>query len=160
MQIVGREVPGAPLAAGPFRHAAHAILRYDVFPKRLLTPVLERTPLQVGDTVGARYHLLPGFDLFFASRVIDVFDTLDETRGVHRAGFTYRTLSGHPEFGEETFSATKELASGDVSVELRAWSRPGNWATRLAWRWARRIQVRASNAALEHLQHAANEFAV
>jgi uncharacterized protein (UPF0548 family) len=153
--MIAREPPGIPQRDGPFRRAAAAILRYDVFEPSTLTPVIGRAPLEVGDTVGARYHLPLGIDLFFASRVIEVFDGGDAN--VYRAGFTYRTLAGHPELGEETFAVEKDMDSGDITVALRSWSRPGLLATRLGWPVARRIQVSASKEALEHLEQRARE---
>jgi len=154
-RAVAHEPPGAPLADGPFRRAASAILRYDIFPPSRLQRVVAREPVELGDTVGARYHIAPGFDLLFASRVVEVFDAVDVERNLHRAGFTYRTLAGHPEFGEETFAVEKDLESGAVSVSLRSWSRPGGLLTRIGWPLARRIQVGASRDALAHLERAA-----
>src|SRR5437660_2771630 len=69
-RIIAVETSGEPEPDGPFRRAADAILRYDIFPSRLVTKVLRREPLQPGDTVGMRYHFLPGIDLVFASRVV------------------------------------------------------------------------------------------
>jgi uncharacterized protein (UPF0548 family) len=112
-----------------------------------------RVPVDVGMTVGARYHLLPILDVFFASRVIARFDGPDN--GWFRTGFTYRTLEGHPELGDETFSAEKELATGIVRVALRSWSRPGLWLTQLGRPALRAVQVGSSRDALEHLAHIA-----
>lgn len=149
---VGREPPGPPLEDGPHRRAAAAILRYEVFPPRLVSGVLRRVPVEVGDTVGICYHA-PGLDLFFAARVTARFDHADG--GWWRTGFTYRTLVGHPELGEETFSAEKELASGCVRVSLRAWSRPGTALARVFAPIVRRLQLHASARALEHLEQLA-----
>ncbi|HMF11494.1 MAG TPA: DUF1990 family protein [Gemmataceae bacterium] len=149
-RVVAVEAPGEPEVDGPFRHAAAAILRYDIFPSRLVTPVLRRAPVQIGDTVGTQYHFLPGIDLFFASQVVDCFD--ERGGDSWRSGFTYRTLAGHPVIGEEMFSVEKDVATGRVTVALRSWSRPGIWlarATRPLMRW---LQFRAGRAALDHLQ--------
>lgn len=148
---IAREAPGAPERDGPHRRAAAAIARYDIFPPELLTPVLERAPVRPGDTVGARYRFAPGVELAFASRVVEVFDGFDSRCELHCAGFTYRTLEGHPEFGEETFCVEKHPTSGRVSVALRSWSRPGTTFTRLSRLVMRRIQVQASRRALTHL---------
>src|SRR5205807_7251921 len=75
--------------------------------------------------------------------------------GVWRAGFTFRTLRGHPELGEETFYVEKDAASGAVRVGLRSWSRPGLWLTRLMSPYTRWVQVRACHAALDHLEQTA-----
>jgi uncharacterized protein (UPF0548 family) len=146
---VGVEAPGAPEPDGPHRRAAAAILRYDIFPPRLVRPALRRAPVRVGDTVGIGFRLAPGIELFFAARVTACFD--EEKGGVWRTGFTYRTLIGHPEYGEETFSVEKDRASGRVIVALRSWSRPGTVLALLLPPWVRRQQVRASHAALAHL---------
>jgi Domain of unknown function (DUF1990) len=102
---VGVEPPGEPLMDGPFRRVAKAISEYRIFPPRLADRVLRRIPVQVGDTLGLRYRLLPGVGLLIASRVVDVFDR--RTDGVWRSGFTYRTLEGHVMIGEETFAAER-----------------------------------------------------
>ena len=73
-RMIAKESPGPPEKDGPFRHVAGAILRYDIFPRQLVTGLLRREPVQVGDTVGTCYHFLPGIDLFFASRVAACFD--------------------------------------------------------------------------------------
>jgi uncharacterized protein (UPF0548 family) len=151
---VGREQPGPPAAGGPFRLAAEAILRYRVFPPSLIRPVLLRSPVDVGDTVGILYRAAGPVRLFFAARVIDRFDGL--LGGVARAGFTYRTLVGHPELGEETFSVEKDLATGVVSVELASWSRPGTRLARAGAPVMRHLQVRANHRALDHLASVAS----
>jgi len=112
----------------------------------VVSPVLLRSPIQVGDTVGIQYHFLPGLDLFFAARVLDCFDGPRD--GVWRTGFMYRTLVGHPELGDETFSVEKDMAAGTVVAALRSWSRPGTGLTRLAAPFTRYAQIRANRAAL------------
>ena len=149
-RVVAREAPGAPEVGGPHRRVAAAILRYEVVPPRVLRPVLARAPLEVGDTIGARYGLPLGFAIFFASRAVERFDGLEA--GLWRTGFRYRTLDGHPELGEETFAIDKDVATGDVRVSLTSWSRPGLWVTWLAAPALRWVQARANAAALDHLQ--------
>ncbi len=149
----GVEAPGPPEPGGPHRRAAAAILRYDIFPPSLVRPVLRREPVRAGDTVGIRYHLAPGIGLFFAARVVACFD--EEKGGVWRTGFTYQTLVGHPECGEETFSVEKDMTTGRVIVALRSWSRPQTVLALLWPWWVRRQQVRAGRAAAEYLASAA-----
>lgn len=55
-------------------------------------------------------------------RVTDIVD------GPARAGFTYTTLAGHPEIGEESFHVT--IADGRVRFELTGVSRPATFVTR------------------------------
>jgi hypothetical protein len=146
---VGDEPPGAPLADGPHARVAAAILRYEIFPPELVTGILRRAPVEVGDTVGIRYRLARGVSLFFGARVIDRFDRAEER--LWRTGFTYRTLVGHPELGEETFAVEKDVATGQVLVAFRSWSRPGLALTRAAGPILRRLQVTATARALDHL---------
>jgi hypothetical protein len=153
-RVVGREEQGPPQPDGMARRLADAILRFDIFPPAMLASVLRRTPIEIGDTVGLRYHFVLGLDLFFAARVIDRFEKTDENRWC--SGFTYRTLQGHPECGEETFSVEKDLATGNVTAALRSWSRPGLWIATLMHPLVRRLQLRAAAAALDHLQKLAS----
>jgi uncharacterized protein (UPF0548 family) len=149
-RVIGHEPPGDPTPDGPFRRAAAAINEYRVFSPKRITPVLANIPVAVGDTVGLTYRLLPGLRMFVACRVIDVFD--GPTASGWRAGFTYRTLSGHAELGEETFAVEKDRATGDVTVSLTAWSRPGHWLTRIGYWYARWCQKRAGRGALDRLE--------
>ncbi|MEV4612676.1 DUF1990 domain-containing protein [Kitasatospora sp. NPDC049258] len=48
-----------------------------------------------------------------------------------RIGFSYGTLAGHPECGEEAFVVELDQALG-VWFSVTAFSRPGRWYTRLA----------------------------
>jgi uncharacterized protein (UPF0548 family) len=145
--VAGHEAPGAP--GEGFRRVARAIRAYQIFPPELVSGVLARTPVEVGDTVGIAYRPFAGFGLFFAARVTEVFDAAAD--GTWRAGFTYRTVEGHPEIGQETFSVAKNLATGEVSVALESWSRAGLWLTWIGAPVARFAQKRASQAAVAHL---------
>ncbi|NJC69535.1 DUF1990 domain-containing protein [Planosporangium thailandense] len=55
---------------------------------------------------------------------------IDEER---RYGFGYGALPGHPEIGEEAFVVSLD-DGGQVWLDIRAFSRPGRWYTRLAGR--------------------------
>lgn len=147
-RIIAWEEPGPPGAVA--HRLATAILAFDVFPPALVTPIVRRRPVQVGDAVGVCYHVVAGLDLFFASRVIARFD---ETRGtLWRCGFIYRTLTGHPECGEEEFCVEKDTTTGRVLVALRSWSRPGLWLVRAGQPLLRPLQIAAGRAALDHLE--------
>ncbi len=144
------EAPGEP--GERFRRVHAAIRAYSIFPPSLVAGVTRR-PIEAGDVVGIHYRGFPLVRLFFAARVVEVFDGPGEGAfaGWWRAGFRYRTLVGHPELGEESFTVEKELATGRVRVALRSWSRPGTCLARTFSPVVRRAQVRASHAALAHL---------
>lgn len=148
-RVVGAEEPGLPRTEGPHRRAAAAIGRGEIFPPRLLSPLIRRAPVASGDTVALRYRLLPGVALVVAARVVDCFNGADGD--TWRSGFTYRTLAGHPFVGEETFAVEKDLPSGEVRVVLASWSRPQGFFVRLLLPWVRRRQLAAGRAAVEHL---------
>jgi uncharacterized protein (UPF0548 family) len=151
---IGIEPLGPPVADGPFRRVARAISEYRIFPPHLAQRVVKRTPLQVGDVVGLCYPLFLGVRIFIASRVIEVFNGPCE--GGWRSGFTYRTLEGHVELGEETFGVEKDARTGAVVVFLKAWSRPGHWLVRLAYPYARWCQLQAGRLAVRYLRGLAN----
>lgn len=65
-------------------------------------------------------------------------------------GFAYGTLPGHPESGEELFSVHLE-PDGTVRGEIRAFSRPGSWLTRVGGPLARRVQDRMTERYLKAL---------
>ncbi len=139
---------GAP---GPLHRAlGDAILGYDIFPPRLVRGVVRRR-IALGDTVGVHYIAARIVRLFFAARVVAVIDGPSADGAWWCTGFTYRTLQGHPELGEETFAVETELATGRVRVALRSWSRPGTWLARTFAPFVRWLQVHASKAALAHL---------
>lgn len=146
---VGREPPGPPLEDGAFRLVEAAILRYEIFPPTLVSRVLRRVPVEPGDTVGIVYHAPLGIELCFAARVTERF--AGPGKHGYRSGFTYRTLRGHPELGEETFFVEKDDKNGVVRVGMESWSRPGTLLASLFAPIVRRLQVGASAAALDHL---------
>jgi hypothetical protein len=152
-RVVAQESPGDPEPDGPFERVAAAILRYDIFPPSLVSGVLPRTPVEPGDVYGICSHLLPGVDVFFGGRVKRSFRERDGD--IWRAGFTFQTIVGHPMVGEETFWVEKDRATGTVKAGLDSWSRPGTWLTRLGKPLLRRVQVRASHAALARMAQTA-----
>jgi hypothetical protein len=150
-RVVAHEPPGRPLADGPFHYLKEAIFHYDVFPPEWVRGII-RGRIRPGDTVGICYRAFPGVDLFFGARVSTIFDeTADECS---RTGWTYQTLAGHPELGEDTFAVEKDR-TGQVKVSLRSWSRPGFWLVRIVAPYLRLVQLRAGRAARDHLQRIA-----
>jgi hypothetical protein len=154
-RLMGHEPPGSPEPNGLYQRLARVIRAYDVFPPRLLTGVLRRTPVESGDTFGSCFHVLPGIDLFFAGRVTQVFDEF--TDGCWRAGFAFRTVQGHPLIGEEKFQVEKDAETGAVQVRIESWSRPALWFTRALSPFMRWLQTWAVNAALDYLFHLARQ---
>ena len=85
-----------------------------------------------------------------ACRIVYV---LDDTAPRQRVGFAYGTLPAHVECGEERFSVERDVED-HVWYDVRAFSRPRHWLTRLGYPLARRLQrrfVSASQAAMRHV---------
>ncbi|WP_156254027.1 DUF1990 family protein [Pseudactinotalea terrae] len=77
-------------------------------------------------------------------RVVEVIDQPD------RAGFSYGTLPGHPESGQESFVVTIDGA-GTVRLEIAAFSRPVSWYARLGGPVTRWLQDLATERYLRAL---------
>lgn len=151
---LAQEPEGPPSPIGPFQRVADSLLRYDVFGPVIGKGYRDRDKLEPGATVGLNYRFLPFLRLFFASRVVEVFQHEEVERG-WRSGFVYQTLVGHPELGEEIFEVTK-LREGPVVYRMEAWSRPNLWFVKVFTPWARWMQKRAARCAGEHLCGIAN----
>ena len=50
----------------------------------------------------------------------------------NRRGYAYGTLKGHPESGEELFSARYDPSTGAVYAEVKAFSRHATWWSKAA----------------------------
>lgn len=86
-----------------------------------------------------------------ACRIISV---IDETGPVRRFGFTYATLPGHVEMGEELFLVERD-ADDCVWYRIRAVSRPRYWLVKLAYPLARWLQRRFRRDSMRAMQIAA-----
>ena len=101
------------------------------------------------DSVVAMAAPLPIGYVEVVCRVVDVVDQPD------RFGFTYGTLSVHPEQGEESFTVVR-LADGSISFQIVAASRPRQLLARAFPPVARRLQVAATNRYFAAMQSAVN----
>lgn len=98
-------------------------------------------------------HPTPGLDIRLewgigpirATAWCRVVDVIDEPG---RRGFSYGTLTGHPESGEETFLVERGI-DGNVTARITAFSRPARWYTRLAGPLGRLVQRRITQRYLD-----------
>ena len=93
------------------------------------------TPIQSGQVVAVLARQM-GLWWLNACQIINVID--DDAK---RFGFTYGTLPGHVESGEERFLIEKDQA-GDVWYDILAFSRPRHILARLGYPLVRRLQKR------------------
>lgn len=85
-------------------------------------------------------------------RVVAIVDEPD------RFGFTYGTLSVHPEQGEESFTVVRS-DDGSIAFEIAAASRPRHVLARAVPLVARRLQTAATNCYLAAMQAAVGSSA-
>lgn len=140
-----RVAPADPEAA--FVRARDAMRRYDVYrPRRLRARVFTQDGLVApGALIVQRIRAGP-LVLEAPVRIVDFVDAPDEH------GYAYATLPGHPERGVARFRLRLDRPRGEVAFTLSSWSMPGHWTTRLARRYARRVQLRETAAALERME--------
>lgn len=86
-----------------------------------------------------------------ACRIVYV---VDEEGPICRFGFAYGTLPGHMETGEERFLVEWDRASGDVSYDILAFSRPRHILSRIAYPWTRYLQARFRRDSSDALRRA------
>jgi len=126
---------------GVFERAKHALRRWEAHRSAGATVVPADAPLAVGTDVIVTLKLGPAYVLA-PCRVVSA---VDEPR---RFGFSYATLPGHPERGEEAFHIERS-AAGVVTFRVQVVSRPALLLVRLAGPLAHLAQARATRQYLE-----------
>ena len=120
-----------PFDEATFGRAAAALLSWQVQARAGLT-VYADDQVQVGATFALLMRLPVAGYALAAGRVVYVLDEPD------RRGFSYGTLPGHPEQGEEAFAVVRR---GDRLVfEVTAFSRPRHLLARLGKPVSRLLQ--------------------
>lgn len=126
--------------------ARDAVRRWRMFDLGWIEIHPPETPIEIGRVVAVLAHFGPLW-VMNATRIVDVID--DE----RRFGFSYGTLPGHSESGEERF-LVEQLPDGGVWYDLRAFSQPATWFVRLGYPLARALQRRFAIDSLHAMQRA------
>jgi uncharacterized protein (UPF0548 family) len=128
------------LAAGEkaFAVASDALRQWQEFQLGWVTAIPDHTPIKEGEVVAVLARVL-GIWWLNACRIVEV---VDDDGAMRRFGFTYATLPGHVECGQERFMIEWDKRDGTVWYDVLALSRPGHWLVRLGYPIARRIQRR------------------
>ena len=131
-----------------FARLENRLLRYDVFPTRLMRAEICSADgrLYEGTTIVQHVAIGP-FTLESAVRVVRAWRV--EDANLAETGFAYVTLEGHPERGVSSFRVSRD-SSGQIEFAIEARSSPGSLLTRLGGPFACRFQRRATEAALDH----------
>ena len=99
---------------------------------------LPDTPIQVGEIVPVLARVFGLWSLNFC-RIVSV---IEESGPISRFGLAYGTLPDHVESGEERFLIEWDRATGEVSYDILAFSRPNHILARLGYPLVRRLQKR------------------
>jgi uncharacterized protein (UPF0548 family) len=91
-------------------------------------------------TIVAVVARVPGLWVVNVCRIVATID--DRSGPVARFGFSYGTLPGHVERGEERFLIEWDYSDDSVCYDILAFSRPGNPLVSLGRPFARRMQRR------------------
>jgi uncharacterized protein (UPF0548 family) len=126
--VVGSNWPRA--CDGLSAWAAHAGAQLSIRPLH--------APLRVGETIVASGPVAGPLHVIIPCRISSVVD--EPTR----FGFSYITLPGHPECGEETFMLSRD--SDGVVFTMSSYSRPAELLARLGGPVSRLIQQRTNHA--------------
>ena len=131
------------------KEALRAWRQFDLGWVRLLPP---RAPIEVGTTVGvlARHY---GFWSLNTARIVYL---TEESGRVERFGFSYGTLPGHGERGEERFTVEWRREDGAVHYDVMAFSSPKHPLAWLGYPFARLLQRRFSRDSKEAMVRATN----
>jgi uncharacterized protein (UPF0548 family) len=109
-----------------------------------LTIAPQNAPLRVGETVIATGPVARPLHAIIPCRISHVVDDPDHF------GFTYVTLPGHPECGEETFMLSRD--GDDVVFTMSSWSRHAELLTKLGAPVSRFVQRRTNHAYIAGLK--------
>jgi uncharacterized protein (UPF0548 family) len=123
----------AVLARRDFDAAARDLLSWRMQDRAGLQVSASDVPLRQGSVVLMRWG--PGrLSVAIPCRVVDLVDE------ANRRGFTYGTLPGHPESGEEQF-VLEHLVDGRIRLTITAVSRPASLLARLGGPVSRAAQT-------------------
>lgn len=117
---LGHEPAGLPVPGGAWEIACGLVRAYEFSDPRIVRAVYRPAEELLG-----RDMLLEGRYLVFRFYLgVRVTEVVDETRDGQRIwGWGYQTLEGHLEQGKLIYEVVKDLGSGDVALQIRAYSR-------------------------------------
>ena len=165
--VIGSELPGPPVAGGPWETGCVLIRQYE-----FAEPGIIRAAYQGDSELPGRDMLLEG--RFFGLRFylgVRITGVIDETRdadgGPERAwGWSYQTLEGHLEQGRLSYEVIKNLGTGRVTFRVSGYSRAApipslviRWGFRLFGRWTQRRFYLAIQRRMRNLVQAAQRGA-
>jgi uncharacterized protein (UPF0548 family) len=117
---IGHEPAGPPVPGGAWEIACRLVRDYE-----FADPAIVRAVYRPTEELLGRDMLLEGRFLAFRFYLgVRVTEVVDETRDSQRVwGWGYQTLEGHLEQGKLAYEVVKDLQSGGVELQIRAYSR-------------------------------------
>lgn len=165
VQQLPPEPSGEPVPNGSWETARDIIRNYEFPDPSLISGIfVPDTPLEKRVMVLQAHFLF--FTFYFGVKVGSVIDEIREEEGKGSArvwGWSYRTLEGHFEMGEISFSVWKFLESGEVQFRINAFSKAThipNIFYRIGFRFfGRSLQVRFARTAMARVEQLVRERA-
>ena len=114
----------------------------DIFPLK--------QPIEVGSLVIVLYRPVPFLWTSNPGKIVHVYN--DASNQIQRFGFAYVALSGHMEFGQESFMVEWDRQTDEVQFKIEVFSRPAHWLVWLGYPLARYQQSRFRRLAGEAMQ--------
>jgi Domain of unknown function (DUF1990) len=153
------EAPGPPVPGGAWERACAVVRDYRFPPPDLVTGIFVPDGPLEGRRMLIKAQFL-GFTFWFGVEIGGVVDEerpLPDGNGTERIwGYHYRTLEGHFEKGEITFTVHKHLATGRVLFRVHAYSQPDrihNLFYRIGFKlFGRALQRRFANESLRRMR--------
>ena len=131
-----------------FTTARSALENWQQFHLGWLEAFPSTTPICEGENISVVVRSL-GLWILNACRIVRTFDEEG------KFGFTYATLPGHVEMGEERFLIQRD-DEGNIWYDILAYSRPRHPLARLGYPYARRLQKRFGRESAERMLKLAN----
>lgn len=118
--LIGHEPGGPPVPGGAWEIACGLVRAYE-----FSDPDIVRAVYRPSDELLGRDMLLEGRFLVLRFYLgVRVTEVVDEIRDGQRVwGWGYQTLEGHLEQGKLVYEVVKDLRSGDVDLQIQAYSR-------------------------------------
>jgi uncharacterized protein (UPF0548 family) len=121
-----------------FLAAKAALQRWEHFRLGWVEPWPPETPIQSGEVVA----IMAWTAALWTLNCCRIVYVVDESGPVSKFGFSYGTLPGHVESGEELFQIEWDQNTNSVCYDILAFSRPNHFLTRLGYPLVRHTQKR------------------
>jgi uncharacterized protein (UPF0548 family) len=143
-----------------FLVATSALQKWQQFKLPWLEAGPADTPIRSGEVV-AVLAWVGGLWSLNACRIVQVIDEAGRqlSEPIDRFGFSYGTLPGHVEMGEERFLIEWNHSDDGVWYDILAISKPRHWLVRLGYPFARLVQRRFARESARAMQRAVADAA-